>query len=79
MPPAARLLVMDHLSHGYFADRYGFRIVGAVIPSVSTGDTVGARQLAKLVKAIQTTGVRAIFVELGENPDLPGRSRPKRR
>ena len=70
IPPAARLLVMDHLSHGYFADRYGFRIVGAVIPSVSTGDIVGARQLAALVKTIQTTGVKAIFVELGENPGL---------
>jgi zinc/manganese transport system substrate-binding protein len=70
LPPAARLLVMDHLSHGYFADRYGFRIVGAVIPSVSTGDTVGAQQLAQLVKTIETTGVKAIFVELGENPDL---------
>lgn len=70
IPPAARLLVMDHLSHGYFADRYGFRVVGAVIPSVSTGDIVGAQQLAQLVKAIETTGTKAIFVELGENPDL---------
>jgi zinc/manganese transport system substrate-binding protein len=70
VPPASRLLVMDHLSHGYFADRYGFRIIGAVIPSVSTGDIVGAKQLAQLVKAIETTGVKAIFVELGENPDL---------
>lgn len=70
IPPAARLLVMDHLSHGYFADRYGFRIVGAVIPSVSTGDIVGAQQLADLVKTIEATGVKAIFVELGENPDL---------
>ena len=70
IPPAARLLVMDHLSHGYFADRYGFRIVGAVIPSVSTGDIVGAQQLADLVKTIEASGVKAIFVELGENPDL---------
>jgi len=70
IPPAARLLVMDHLSHGYFADRYGFRIVGAVIPSVSTGDIVGAKQLAALVKTIEVTGTKAIFVGLGENPDL---------
>jgi len=70
VPPADRLLVMDHLSHGYFADRYGFRVVGAVIPSVSTGDTVGARQLAQLVQVIKKTGVKAIFMELGENLDL---------
>jgi manganese/iron transport system substrate-binding protein len=70
VPVAARLLVMDHLSQGYFADRYGFKVVGAVIPSVSTGDTVGAQQLAQLVHTIETLGVKAIFVELGENPTL---------
>ena len=37
VPPANRLLVMNHLSHGYFADRYGFKVVGAVIPSVTSG------------------------------------------
>ena len=70
LPVADRLLVMDHLSHGYFADRYGFKIVGAVIPSVSSGDTVGARQIAQLVTTIEKTGVKAIFVELDENADL---------
>ena len=70
VPAADRLLVMNHLSHGYFADRYGFRVVGAIIPSVSTGDIVGAQALTQLVKAIETTGVKAIFVELDENADL---------
>ena len=36
VPAADRKLVMNHASHGYFADRYGFRIVGTVIPSAST-------------------------------------------
>jgi ABC-type Zn uptake system ZnuABC Zn-binding protein ZnuA len=70
IPPARRLLVMDHLSHGYFADRYGFRVVGAVIPGVSTGDTIGAEQLAQLVHVIEATGTKAIFVELGENSSV---------
>ncbi len=36
IPPADRKLVVNHASHGYFADRYGLEIVGAVIPGVST-------------------------------------------
>jgi len=78
IPPAARLLVMDHLSHGYFADRYGFRIVGAVIPSVSTGDIVGAKQLAALVKTIEVPGPRPSSWGLARTRTWPGRS-PQRR
>lgn len=70
IPEANRVLVMNHLSHGYFADRYGFRVAGAVIPSVSTGETVSAKQMADLVKTIEAEHVKAIFVELEENPGL---------
>ena len=70
IPEEDRLLVMNHVSHGYFADRYGFRIVGAVIPSVATGESPTAKQLAGLTETIRTEGVRAVFVDLGENPRL---------
>ena len=70
IPAADRKLVMDHASHGYFADRYGFTIVGTVIPAVGTGDTPTARQLSDLTHAIRATGAKAIFVEAGENPKL---------
>ena len=70
VPQADRLLVMDHASHGYFADRYGFTIVGTVIPSATTGESPTARQLSELTRTIQETGVKAIFVEAGENPQL---------
>jgi ABC-type Zn uptake system ZnuABC Zn-binding protein ZnuA len=70
LPEEDRLLVMNHVSHGYFADRYGFRIAGAVIPSVATGESPTAKQLAELTETIRTEGVRAIFVELEENPQL---------
>jgi ABC-type Zn uptake system ZnuABC Zn-binding protein ZnuA len=65
-----RLLVMNHVSHGYFADRYGFRVAGAVIPSVATGESPTARQLAELTETIRAEGVGAIFVELEENAQL---------
>lgn len=70
IPAEDRLLVMSHVSHGYFADHYGLRIVGAVIPSVSSGATPSARDLAELVATVRRTGVKAIFIDVGEDPRL---------
>ena len=70
IPPARRLLVTNHESFGYFADRYGLRVIGAVIPSVSTNSTPSAQQLAQLADQIRATGAPAIFLETGANPQL---------
>ena len=70
IPAANRKLVMDHASHGYFADKYGFSVVGTVIPSVGTGETPTAKQLGDLTAAIRKSGAKAIFVEIEENPKL---------
>lgn len=70
IPPERRLLVTNHESFGYFADRYGFTIVGAVIPSVSSGASPSAQQMAQLVEHIKATGAPAIFLETGSNPQL---------
>jgi len=71
IPQNRRLLVTNHESFGYFADRYGFRIVGTIVPSVSTEASPSAQQLAHLVDTIKTTGVHAIFLETGTNRQLP--------
>jgi manganese/iron transport system substrate-binding protein len=70
IPPAERLLVTNHESLGYFADRYGFRVVGTVMPTVSADVSPSAQQLARLVATIQETRARAIFLETGSNPQL---------
>ncbi len=70
IPSAARLLVTNHESLGYFADRYGFQIVGTIIPSVSSNASPSAQQLAELVALIREKGVRAIFLETGSSPQL---------
>jgi ABC-type Zn uptake system ZnuABC Zn-binding protein ZnuA len=70
LPAAKRLLVTNHESLGYFADRYGFKIVGTVIPSVSTEASPSAQDLAQLIDHIRQTGARAIFLEAGANPQL---------
>ena len=70
IPVKNRLLVTNHESFGYFADRYGFTIAGTIIPSVTTDSSPSAQELARLVDQIKATGVRAIFLELGSNPQL---------
>ena len=67
---AQRQLVTNHESLGYFADHYGFQVIGAIVPSVSSGASPSARQLAALVDQIKATGARAIFLETGANPQL---------
>lgn len=70
LPPEKRLLVTNHESFGYFADRYGFKIIGTIIPSVSTLAMPTPPQIAQLIDAIRATGVKAIFLETGSNPQL---------
>jgi manganese/iron transport system substrate-binding protein len=70
IPPERRLLVTNHESLGYFADRYGFKVTGAIIPSVSTGASPTAQDLAALTERILETGAPAIFLETGTNPRL---------
>jgi ABC-type Zn uptake system ZnuABC Zn-binding protein ZnuA len=70
VPPDRRLLVTSHDCFGYFADRYGFKIVGTIIPSVSTEASPSARQIAELVDRIRAAHAPAIFVEPETNPQL---------
>jgi zinc/manganese transport system substrate-binding protein len=61
VPPDRRLLVTDHDSFGYFADRYGFEVVGSVIPSTSSLAQASAGDLAALARTIARLGVPAVF------------------
>jgi ABC-type Zn uptake system ZnuABC Zn-binding protein ZnuA len=64
LPVERRKMITSHDSLGYFADRYGFEVIGAVISSVTTeSSNANAGELAKLVDTIKATGVPAIFVE----------------
>ena len=53
IPVERRLLVTNHESFGYYADRYGFKIIGAIVPSVTTGASPSAQELANLMDRIQ--------------------------
>jgi len=71
LPPDRRKLVTNHDTFGYFADRYGFKVAGTVLQSVSTeaGDP-SAAEFAKLIEAVKAAKVPAIFAENVHNPKL---------
>jgi ABC-type Zn uptake system ZnuABC Zn-binding protein ZnuA len=71
LPPERRKLVTSHDTFGYFADAYGFQILGTALGSLSTeaGDP-SAQQIATLITEIDEAGVPAIFAENVSNPDL---------
>jgi len=77
IPPERRLLVTNHESLGYFADRYGFRIVGTIIPSVSSDASSSAQQLAALVNQIKSAKAPALFLETGTNPQFAKQIAPE--
>jgi zinc/manganese transport system substrate-binding protein len=63
LPDDRRVLVTNHDSLGYFADRYGFDVLGTVIPAPTTLAETNAADLEDLATAIESTGVPAIFAE----------------
>ena len=70
VPAARRLLVTDHEEFGYYAERYGFRVVGAVVPSVNPDAAPSAQSLAALTERLKSTGAPALFLEEGSSRQL---------
>lgn len=68
--PDKRLLVTNHDALGYFAADYGFNVIGAVIPAVTTEASPTARQMADLTAIVKSSGAPAIFLDISENPKL---------
>ncbi len=50
---------------GYFAARYKFTLIGAIIPSITSQADASAGELADLTAKIRSSGVPAIFAETG--------------
>lgn len=63
IPESDRKLVANHAALGYFAARYGFVVIGTVIPGGSTLGDPSSVELASLVEKIKTENVSAIFAE----------------
>lgn len=69
LPEDQRKLVTSHEALAYYANRYGFELVGTVFGTLSTeaGDP-SAADIARLVAEIQAQNVNAIFAENTSNP-----------
>ncbi|GHE07059.1 zinc ABC transporter substrate-binding protein AztC [Klenkia taihuensis] len=70
VPEPRRNLVTNHHVFGYLADRFGFTVVGAVIPSGSTLASPSARDLDELAGAIRDAGVSTLFADSSQSDRL---------
>ncbi|MBG6059109.1 ABC-type Zn uptake system ZnuABC Zn-binding protein ZnuA [Cryobacterium sp. MP_M5] len=68
VPAGRRLLVSNHDAFGYFTTAYGITYVGSVIPSFDDNAEPSAAAIDRLVAAIKTTGVKAVFSEASISP-----------
>ena len=62
---ASCVMVSGHDEMGYFADRYGCTVIGAIIPSFSTTSEATAKQIADLKVLAASNNVKTVFTGLG--------------
>ncbi|MFO7299693.1 MAG: metal ABC transporter substrate-binding protein [Actinomycetes bacterium] len=70
VPEGSRLLVTNHATLGYFADRYGWEVAGTVIPGGSSTGAPSSGDMAALVRMIRERGIPAIFADATRNADV---------
>ncbi|MWA16217.1 zinc ABC transporter substrate-binding protein AztC [Streptomyces sp. BA2] len=63
IPEDRRALVTNHHVFGYLADRFGFRVIGAVIPSGTTLASPSSSDLRSLTQAMAKAKVRTVFAD----------------
>ncbi|MDX2916886.1 MULTISPECIES: zinc ABC transporter substrate-binding protein AztC [Streptomyces] len=63
VPADHRALVTNHHVFGYLADRFGFEVIGAVIPSGTTLASPSSSDLRSLTQAMERAGVRTVFAD----------------
>lgn len=70
IPPQRRVLVTYHDSLEYFAERYGFKVVGTIINGYSSDASPSAQEMADLVERIKLFEAPAIFLDTADDPKL---------
>lgn len=70
VPEERRVLVTNHHVFGYLADRYGFRVLGAVIPGATTLASPSAADLADLAAVIEQARVPVLFADASSPTQL---------
>ena len=70
IPEGNRQLVTNHDALGYLADRYGFEVVGTVIPGASTQAEQDPAGFAALIETVEEAQVPAVFAENTDSTTL---------
>jgi ABC-type Zn uptake system ZnuABC Zn-binding protein ZnuA len=70
IPVERRLLVTNHETFGYFAERYRFTVVDTILPSFSSEASASAQEIASAIEVVKTSGAPAIFLGEVENDSL---------
>ena len=69
LPAGSRKLVTNHDVFAYYATRYGFEVIGTVIPSLSSMAEANPAGLEELAEIIEHEGIKAIFAETQHSGD----------
>ncbi len=69
LPAESRKLVTNHDAFAYYAARYGFEVIGTVIPSLSSMAEANPAGLEELAEIIEHEGIKAIFAETQHSND----------
>jgi zinc/manganese transport system substrate-binding protein len=70
IPEDQRKLVTSHDTFGYFADQYGFEVIGTPLGVSTETSEPSASEIAELIELIEDAGVPAIFTENIQNDNL---------
>jgi len=65
-----RVLVTNHEVFAYFAEQYDFEVIGAIVPSITTGAEPSAASIEELAELVADEGVPAIFAETTQSTSL---------
>ena len=63
IPPNRRLLITSHDSFQYFGQRYGYQIVGTVIPATTTESASSPQHITGIIDTVREHNLRVIFGE----------------
>lgn len=70
VPAGRRVLVTNHDVLGAFADRYGFEVVGTVLPSNTTTAGASASGIATLAQVLRDRSIPTVFVDASSSDRL---------
>lgn len=63
VPAANRRIITNHDALGYLEERYGFEVIGTVIPGATTMAETNPRAFAELIDLVAAEGISVIFAE----------------